>query len=53
MREPKEGTSRADIVIITKCPKDLKPMEFRVLKRALNLYPYQDLYFTTTTRATR
>ncbi|WP_302397033.1 tetraacyldisaccharide 4'-kinase [Leyella stercorea] len=47
MREPKEGTSRADIVIITKCPKDLKPMEFRVLKRALNLYPYQDLYFTT------
>lgn len=47
MREPKEGTSRADIVIITKCPKDQKPMEFRVLKRALNLYPYQELYFTT------
>ena len=47
MREPKEGTSRADIVIITKCPKNLKPMEFRVLKRALNLYPYQELYFTT------
>ena len=47
MREPKEGTSRADIVIITKCPKDLKPMEFRVLKRALSLYPYQELYFTT------
>lgn len=47
MREPKEGTSRADIVIITKCQKDLKPMEFRVLKRALNLYPYQELYFTT------
>ena len=22
-------------------------MEFRVLKRALNLYPYQELYFTT------
>ena len=47
MREPKEGTARADIVVITKCPKDLKPMEFRVLKRALNLYPYQELYFTT------
>ena len=47
LREPKEGTSRADIVIITKCPKDLKPMEFRVLKRALNLYPYQELFFTT------
>ena len=47
LREPKEGTARADIVIITKCPKDLKPMEFRVLKRALNLYPYQELFFTT------
>ena len=47
MREPQEGKSRADIVIITKCPKDLKPMEFRVLKRAMNLYPYQELYFTT------
>ena len=47
MREPQDGKSRADIVIVTKCPKDLKPMEFRVLKRAMNLYPYQVLYFTT------
>ena len=47
MREPQEGKSRADIVIVTKCPKDLKPMEFRVLKRAMDLYPYQTLYFTT------
>lgn len=47
LREPKEGKSRADIVIITKCPKDLRPMEYRVLMKALNLYPYQSLYFTT------
>ena len=47
MREPQDGKSRADIVIVTKCPKDLKPMEFRVLKRAMDLYPYQELYFTT------
>ena len=47
MREPQEGKSRADIVIVTKCPKDLKPMEFRVLKRAMDLYPYQELFFTT------
>ena len=47
MRESKDGKARADIVIITKCPKDLKPMEFRVLKRAMDLYPYQELYFTT------
>ena len=47
LREQKEGTRRADIVIVTKCPKDLKPMEYRVLKRAMDLYPYQELYFTT------
>ena len=47
LREPQSGKDRADIVIITKCPKDLKPMEFRVLTKAMNLYPYQSLYFTT------
>lgn len=47
LREPKEGAVRADIVIITKCPKDLKPMEYRVLKNVLGLRPFQDLYFTT------
>jgi len=47
MREPKSGKNRADIVIITKCPKDLKPMDYRVLQKAMNLYPYQKLYFTS------
>ena len=46
LREPLSGKNRADIVIITKCPKDLKPMEFRVLTKALNLFPFQKLYFT-------
>lgn len=46
LREPKEGKTRADIVIVTKCPKDLKPMSFRVLSRAMSLFPYQQLYFT-------
>ena len=46
LREPKDGKTRADIVIVTKCPKDLKPMSFRVLTRAMNLFPYQQLYFT-------
>jgi tetraacyldisaccharide 4''-kinase len=47
LREPLSGKDRADIVIITKCPKDLKPMEFRVITKAMSLYPYQNLYFTT------
>ena len=47
LREPKEGKSRANIVIVTKCPRDIKPMGFRVISKALNLYPYQKLYFST------
>ncbi len=46
LREPLKGKNRADIVIVTKCPKELKPMEFRVLTKALNLFPYQELFFT-------
>ena len=47
LREPLSGKNRADIVIVTKCPRELKPMEFRVIRKAMNLYPYQHLYFTT------
>ena len=47
LREPKDGKSRADIVIITKCPAELKPIEYRVITKAMDLYPYQELYFTT------
>lgn len=47
LREPLSGKNRADIVIVTKCPKELKPMEFRVITKAMSLYPYQHLYFTT------
>ena len=49
LREPISGKTRANMVIITKCPRDLKPMEFRVLTKALNLYTFQDLFFTTIT----
>ena len=47
LREPLSGKDRADIVIVTKCPKDLKPMEYRVIMKAMSLYPYQQLFFTS------
>ena len=47
LREPVKGKDRADIVIVTKCPRTLNPMEFRVLTKQMNLYPYQQLFFTT------
>ena len=47
LREPLKGKDRADIVIVSKGPKGMKPMEYRVITKAMLLYPYQQLYFTT------
>ena len=47
LREPEDGKNRAHIVIVTKCPEDIKPMGFRVISKALKLYPYQKLFFST------
>ena len=46
LREPIEEKARANIVIVTKCPEALKPIDYRLLAKHLNLYPYQNLYFT-------
>lgn len=47
LREPRDGKSRADIVIVTKCPTTMKPMDYRVVTRNMDLYPYQTLLFST------
>lgn len=49
LREPRSCQNRAGIVIVTKCPADIKPMGFRVIQKALHLYPYQKLFFSTLT----
>lgn len=46
LREPLHGKNRADMVIVTKCPPTLKPMDYRVITKQMGLYPYQQLYFT-------
>ncbi len=47
LREPFEGKERANIVIVTKCPTDIKPIGYRVISKSLNLRPYQKLFFST------
>ncbi len=47
LREPVKAKNRANVVIVTKCPQDINPMDMRIMTKALNLYPYQTLYFTT------
>lgn len=46
LRESTFGFNRADIVVVTKCPVNIKPMEYRIFVKNLNLYPYQKLFFS-------
>lgn len=46
LREPASNKRRADVVVVTKCPQAIKPMERRGIERSLSLYPWQKLYFT-------
>ncbi len=46
LRESADGKSRAQIVIVTKCPEGLKPIDFNLIAKRLHLYPYQQLYFS-------
>ena len=47
LREPAAQMKRAQIVIVSKCPQDLKPMDVRILSTKIGVLPYQSLYFTT------
>lgn len=47
LREPRSGIKRADIVIITKCPSYITPMDKRGIERSLNLENCQKIFFST------
>lgn len=46
LREPASARHRASMVMVTKCPYQLNPMEQRVVTEALKLRPFQDLFFS-------
>ena len=47
LRERASNRIRANMVIITKCPRDLTPIGYRVVQQALHLKPFQSLFFST------
>ena len=47
LRESAGGKERADIVIITKCPADITPVERNGIERELSLRYHQKIFFTT------
>lgn len=46
LRETSREIKRADIIIVTKSPLELKPIERRVILEQIKPYPYQQLYFS-------
>ncbi|WP_294482091.1 tetraacyldisaccharide 4'-kinase [uncultured Bacteroides sp.] len=47
LREPVGGKNRAQIIIVTKCPQDIKPIDYNIIAKRLHLYPYQQLFFSS------
>lgn len=47
LREPIKAIERASVVVVTKCHPDMQPIDFRIYSNGLDLFPYQELYFTT------
>lgn len=46
LRESPVQVNRADMVVVTKCPVDMTPLGYRIVKKDLELMPYQSLYFS-------
>ena len=47
LRESKYGSKRANCVIVTKCPKDLRDKEKIKIKKMLRLKKHQKLFFSS------
>ncbi|MBN2681699.1 MAG: tetraacyldisaccharide 4'-kinase [Bacteroidales bacterium] len=47
LRESPHQMRRANIIIVTKTPSTLKPIERRIMEKELNIFPYQTMYFTS------
>ncbi len=47
LRESTRAKYRANFIIYTKCPPQLKPIDQRIIKKKLDIRPYQNLFFTS------
>jgi len=47
LRETRHNMSRADIILITKSPENIAPIQRRIIIGDINKKPYQNLYFTS------
>ncbi len=47
LRESVAEKKRADIIIFSKCPNDITPIDIRIATTDLNPQPYQNVFFST------
>ncbi|MBN1988430.1 MAG: tetraacyldisaccharide 4'-kinase [Bacteroidales bacterium] len=47
LRDGRIEMRRADIIIVTKCPLNIKPIDMRVITKDIAPLPYQTVYFTS------
>lgn len=47
LREPFKSINRADIVVVTKCPTEVRPIDYRIRAEKLGLMPFQKLFFSS------
>ena len=46
LRESTHGRHRAQIIVVTKCPDDLKPIDYNLLAKRLQVHSNQTIYFS-------
>ena len=47
LRESLDNIRRADIILITKSPENISPIQRRIIVKEINKAPYQNLFFTS------
>lgn len=47
LREPQHSTERADMIVITKCPDMMSPLDFRTYSKTVNCLRFQKLFFSS------
>jgi tetraacyldisaccharide 4'-kinase len=47
LREWKSNSVRADVIVVTKCPGELKPFDRRLIRKEMDKAPFQSLFFST------
>jgi tetraacyldisaccharide 4'-kinase len=46
LREPEFSKHRANLIVISKCPETLKPIDCSILSKRFKVFPHQTLFFT-------